>query len=151
MWRTLTYVAALALAGCEDSAAPPPKQADLSKADAALLADINVAGAEFERRLNASVRANGGVVVVRDPIIGQFMFFVLSPNSSWTLSCGMGISVALGSSVSGALVEGGGNLGNDIEVQIAYSAITGADCAVLALRLGKRLRAIFREASTNAE
>jgi hypothetical protein len=113
------------------------------KADADLMLDIGRAGAELERRLSESVRAQDGVVIVHSPVTGQYMSQVLSPNTSWVLSCGAGISIVFGSSVSG----GEGSTSNDVEVNLAYNAVRESDCATLGPRLGRRLNAIFREAS----
>ncbi|WP_369720349.1 hypothetical protein AB8Z38_24650 [Bradyrhizobium sp. LLZ17] len=114
------------------------------KADADLMRDINRATAELERRLTEGVRAQDGVVIIRDPIIGKFFSFVLSSNSPWVLSCGAGVSVVFGTSVSGQE----GSAGNDVEIRLAYNTVDEKDCAVLGRRLGKRLNAIFREAAS---
>ncbi|MDE5465218.1 hypothetical protein [Bradyrhizobium sp. CSS354] len=114
------------------------------KADADLMRDINRASAELERRLTDAVRAENGVVIIHDPIMGKFFSFVLSPNSPWVLSCGAGLSVVFGTSVSGHE----GSAGNDVEIRLAYSTVDEKDCAVLGPRLGKRLNTIFREAAS---
>ena len=113
------------------------------KADADLMLDIGRADTELERRLTESVRAQDGIVIVHSPVTGKYMSQVLSPNTPWVLSCGAGISIVFGSSVSGAE----GSTSNDVEVNLAYNAVDERDCAVLGPRLGKRLNAIFREAS----
>lgn len=136
----------LGLGACSESEAPskPPSEAqDRMKADADLMLDINRAGAELERRLSEAVRAQEGVVTVHDPVIGKFFSFVLSPNTQWVLSCGAGISIVFGSSVSGEE----GSTSNDVEVHLAYNTVDEKDCATLGPRLGKRLNAIFHEAS----
>jgi hypothetical protein len=110
--------------------------------------DISRASEELERRLTLAVRAQDGVVIIRDPIIGKYFSYVLSPNSPWVLSCGTaGVSIVLGASVSG----GEGGAGNDVEIRLADSTIDEKDCAVLGPRLGKRLNAIFREAAAAAQ
>ena len=114
------------------------------KADADLMLDIGRAGTELERRLTEAVRAQNGIVIVRNPVTGKYISQVLSPNTSWVLSCGVGISIVFGSSVSGAE----GSASNDVEVSLAYNTVDQSDCATLGPRLGKRLNAIFREAST---
>ena len=53
------------------------------------------------------------------------------------------ISIVFGSSVSGAE----GSTSNDVEASLAYNTVDQRDCPVLGPRLGKRLNAIFREAS----
>jgi hypothetical protein len=53
------------------------------------------------------------------------------------------ISIVFGSSVSGAE----GSTSNDVEASLAYNTVDQRACAVLGPRLGKRLNAIFREAS----
>jgi hypothetical protein len=71
------------------------------KADADLMLDIGRAGTELERRLSENVRAQDGIVIIHSPMTGRFMSQVLSPNTPWVLSCGVGISIVFGSSVSG--------------------------------------------------
>jgi len=113
------------------------------KADADLMLDIGRAGRELERRLSETVRAQDGIVIIHDPVIRRYMSQVVSPNASWVLTCGVGISIVFGSSVSGEQ----GSTGNDAEVRLAYNTVGESDCAALGPRLGKRLNAIFREAS----
>jgi hypothetical protein len=105
--------------------------------------DIGRASAELERRLSEAVRAQDGIVIIHDPVTGRFMSQVLSPNTPWVLSCGVGISIAFGSSISGDA----SSISNDVEVRLAYNTVDESDCTALAPRLGKRLNAIFREAS----
>jgi hypothetical protein len=64
----------------------PSEAENQMKADADLMRDISRASAEFERRLTEAVRAQDGVVIIRDPIIGKYFLFVLSSNSPWVLS-----------------------------------------------------------------
>jgi hypothetical protein len=113
------------------------------KADADLMLDIGRAGTELERRLTETVRAEDGIVLVHGPITGRYMSQVLSPNTPWVLSCGAGISIVFGSSVSGAE----GSTSNDVEVVLVYNSVDESDCSALGPRLGRRLNAIFREAS----
>jgi hypothetical protein len=42
-----------------------------------------------------------------------------------------------------------GSTGNDVEINLAYNTVDEKDCAALGPRLGKRLNAIFREASSH--
>jgi hypothetical protein len=113
------------------------------KADADLMLNIGRASAELERRLSEAVRVQDGIVIIHDPVTGRFMSQVLSPNTPWVLSCGVGISIIFGSSISGDA----SSISNDVEVRLAYNTVDESDCTVLAPRLGKRLNAIFREAS----
>jgi hypothetical protein len=136
----------LGLGACGDgetSAKQPSEPQDRMKADADLMLDIGRAGRELERRLSEAVRAQDGIVIIHDPITGKYISHVLSPNTPWVLSCGVGISIVFGSSVSCAE----GSTSNDVEVSLAYNAVDESNCAALGPRLGKRLNAIFREAS----
>jgi hypothetical protein len=136
----------LGLGACGESETPakqPSELQDRTKADAELMLDIGRAGTELERRLSESVRAQDGLVIVHDPVTGKYISYVLSPNTPWVLSCGVGISIVFGSSVSGAE----GSTSNDVEASLAYNTVDQRACAVLGPRLGKRLNAIFREAS----
>jgi hypothetical protein len=136
----------LGLIACGESETPSKRLTELQnqmKADADLMLDIGRAGTELERRLSGAVRAQDGIVIIHDPVIGQYISQVLSSNAPWVLSCGVGISIVFGSSVSGHE----GSTGNDVEVRLADNIVSKSDCAVLGPRLGKRLNAIFREAS----
>ena len=134
------------LGACGESETPSKQPTELQKqmkADADLMLDIGRAGTELERRLSEAVRAQDGIVIIHDPATGRFMSQVLSSNTPWVLSCGVGISIVFGSSVSGD----GSTTSNDVEVNLAYNTVDESDCAALGPRLGKRLNAIFREAS----
>jgi hypothetical protein len=137
----------LGLSACGDESDKPSKPSseiqDRMRADADLMLDLERAGKELERRLSEAVRVQDGVVIVHDPVIGKYFLEVLSPNTQWILTCGAGISIVFGSSVSGHE----GSTGNDVEINLAYNTIDEKDCASLGPRLGKRLNAIFREAS----
>jgi hypothetical protein len=135
------------LGACGESDTPSKQPTELQnqmKADADLMLDIGRAGTELERRLSEAVRAQDGIVIIHDPVTGRYMSQVLSPNTPWVLSCGVGISIVFGSSVSGSE---GGSTSNDVEVRLAYNTVDERDCTALGPRLGKRLNAIFREAS----
>jgi hypothetical protein len=147
-WRwavSLLLPICLGLGACGEDETPskqPSEVQDRMNADADLMLDISRAGTELERRLSETVRAQDGIVIIHNPVTGQFMSQVLSPNTPWVLSCGAGISIVFGSSVSGAE----GSTSNDVEVNLAYNTVRESDCAALGPRLGKRLSAIFREA-----
>jgi hypothetical protein len=136
----------LVLGACDEGATTSKQPSVLQnqmKADADLMLDIGRAGTELERRLSENVRAQDGIVIIHGPVIGQFMSQVLSTNTPWILSCGVGISIVFGSSVSGHE----GSTSNDVEVRLAYNTVDESACATLGPRLGKRLNAIFRETS----
>jgi hypothetical protein len=138
----------LALNACGESEPQSKQPSEIQnqmRADADLMLDINRAGTELERRLSESVRQQDGLVIIHTPLTGKFMTEVLSPNTPWILSCGVGISIVFGSSVSGDSTS----VSNDVEVQLAYNTVSESDCASLGPRLGKRLKAIFREASAS--
>lgn len=119
---------------------------DRMKADADLMLDIDRAGTELERRLFEAVRAQDGIVIIHDhdPMFGQSESQVVSPNTQWVLSCGTaGISIVFGSSVTGYE----GRTINDVDVRLAHNPVKESACATLGPRLGRRLNAIFREAS----
>jgi hypothetical protein len=134
------------LSACGEGEAPSKQPSELQnqmKVDADLMLDIGRAGTELERRLSENVRAQDGIVIIHSPVTGKFMSQVLSANTPWVLSCGAGISIVFGSSVSGYE----GTTSNDVEVNLAYNIVDENGCAALGPRLGKRLNAIFREAS----
>jgi hypothetical protein len=137
----------LGLCACRENEVSSKRTSEIEdrmKADTDLMRDISRAGTELERRLTEAVRAQDGVVIIRDPLIGKYFSRVLSPNSPWVLTCGAaGISIVFGASVSG----NEGSTSNDVEISLASITVDEKDCAVLGLRLGKRLNAIFKEAS----
>lgn len=109
--------------------------------DAALFKDIERAGPELERRLLASVSVQDGLVLVHDPIMGKVVSYVLPTSSPWVISCGIGLSVIFGSAVSGD----GSSIGNEVEIHLSLDFIEQDKCAVLAPRLGRRLKALLQE------
>ena len=113
------------LGACGESETPskqPTELQDQMKADADLMLDIGRAGTELERRLSEAVRAQDGIVIIHDPATGRHMSQVLSPNTPWVLSCGVGISIVFGSSVSGYE----GSTSNDVEVALPTIRLTKA-------------------------
>jgi hypothetical protein len=144
--RALGVLLPICVGACgqdEPASRQPSEIQDQSKADADLMLDIRRAGIELERRLTETVRAEDGIVIVHGPITGKYMSQVLSANTPWVLNCGAGITITFGSSVSGAE----GSTSNDVEVVLAYNSVDESDCAALGPKLGRRLNAIFREAS----
>src|SRR6266849_9547068 len=94
----------LELGDCDEGETTSKQPSELQnqmKADADLMVNIGRAGTELERRLSEAVRAQDGIVIIHSPVIGQYISQVLSPNTSWILSCGIGISIVFGSSISG--------------------------------------------------
>jgi hypothetical protein len=80
--RTVSHC--LGLGACGESETPAKQSSELqdrTKADAELMLDIGRAGTELERRLSESVRAQDGLVIVHDPVIGKYISYVLSPNT----------------------------------------------------------------------
>jgi hypothetical protein len=109
--------------------------------DTALLKDLDRAGPELERRLLQSVKVDDGVVLVRDPVLGKVFSHVLPTSSPWVISCGSGLSIVFGTSVSGD----GSSVGNDVELTLATGYVNQDNCAILAPQLGKRLKALLQE------
>lgn len=133
----------LMLGACGE--APKKNNMQLQKeADGPLLQDIERAGVELERRLSERVRLRDGIVLVQEPPpLGNYYSYVLSQNAPWVVTCGIGgLSVVLGNSVSAVPSVGG--VGNDIELQLTFATIDQKDCAALGPRIGKRLKAMFR-------
>jgi hypothetical protein len=97
--------------------------------------------AEVYRR-KQRVRVEDGLIMVRDPVLAEY--YVLPASSPWVISCGItGLSLTFGSSVSG----GGGEstVGNDIELELEMASIKEGDCATIAPRLGKQLKALLQD------
>lgn len=138
------FVGLSACSDKEEASKRPSEAENQMKADADLMRDISRASTELERRLTEAVRAQDGVVIIHDRITGSYFSYVLSSNSPWVLSCGVGVSIVFGTSVSGHE----GSASNDVEIRLAYNAVDEKGCAVLGPRLGKRLNAIFREAAS---
>jgi hypothetical protein len=135
----VALVLCLALVACDDSEHTEKSAATkIMDADALLLKDVERAGPELERRLMENIQVQDGLLMVRDPVFGEVgQLYVLPVNSPWTLSCGIGLSVIFGNSVSGDSTS----LSNDIELHLVRVRVDKKDCNVLGLRLGKRLKA----------
>ena len=137
MKRLIGFLICIALAGCDNnSPSPAPRhQIDLdsvadyitsAERDAPLLEDLEKAEAEFEHGLVASINVQDGLLLVRSLFGGQS--YVLPADSAWVLSCGDGgIQVAF----------------SEVEIHVTKADIEQKDCAMLSLRLGKRLKSIL--------
>ncbi len=138
----------LSVAACDESQKSRDKGQDAASnqakrmidEDTALLKDLDRAGPELERRLLQSVKVDDGVVLVRDPVLGKVFSHVLPTSSPWVISCGSGLSIVFGTSVSGD----GSSVGNDVELTLATGYINQDKCAILAPRLGKRLKTLLQ-------
>jgi hypothetical protein len=141
----LTVFLAFLLSACDENPTPKTQDKSLMDEDNALLADMGRAAPELEQRLMKSVTVQDGLLLVRDPLMGQFESYVLPANSPWIISCGIGLSVTFGTAVSGD----GSSVGNEVEIHLARPMIKQEACAVLAPSLGKRLLAMVRESSAS--
>jgi hypothetical protein len=131
------------LAAC--GASEPPKKSEISaKADedSALTKEPARAAPELERRLLASIKADDGILTVQDEITGRFLSYYLPVTAPWMISCGVGMTVVFGASVSGD----GSETRNEVEVRLAYGVIDQENCAVLGPLIAKRLQSVLQAA-----
>jgi hypothetical protein len=136
---SLTFFLLFAACGPEETA----KKSDVEKikgADILFLKNPGEAGPELERRLAESVVVQDGLVIVHDPIMGKYVSHYLPTTTTWVMSCGIGLSIVFGSSVSG---DNSGT-SNDVQITLANGLIEQKDCAVLGPRLGKWLKATLQ-------
>ena len=95
--------------------------------------------AEVGRMLTESVTVEDGLLVVRDPILGEFESYVLPLDAPWAVRCGLsGLRVAFGPTATGneSDLSAGG------EVSLSYIPMDEQTCRSLAVPLAKRLQAI---------
>jgi hypothetical protein len=132
----------LALHGCGES--PPPRPDETKKLldeETELMKDPGPAGRELERRLLNSVSVQDGLVVIRDPLTAGLFTYVLPTTSPWVISCGIGLSVAFGTAVSGD----GSSVGNEVQIHLVQTFVNQEACSILAPQLGRRLKALLQE------
>ena len=86
-----------------------------SKLLAPLPTDPALALAELEKRLDASVKVSDGLVIVRDPV-RPWSTSVLPITTPWVLNCGFGVSVVLGTAVSGDATD----VSNSVDVTLSF-------------------------------
>jgi hypothetical protein len=132
----------LFLGGCgEESKPSQTSQAPVPNEDTGLPEDLGRAGSELERRLLKSVSVQDGVMLVRDPVMGRFVSYVLPVSSPWVISCGIGLSVTFGISISGDE----SSVGNEVVIHLARVLVDQETCGVLAPQLGRRLKVLLQE------
>jgi hypothetical protein len=142
MRRLCVACVALALWGCGQSA-PPESEQHARNSDAHLAAeqrlfsDPSKAAPELIKRINASVKMRDGLLLIETPLmLGDLS--VLSPNSTWVVTCGAGIKVIFGSSIT----DDSDGIRNDVEFYLATVPIRQTNCEALAPLVGKRILAI---------
>jgi hypothetical protein len=112
---------------------------------APLSTDPTLAEAELEKRLDASVKVSEGLVIVHDPFLGSLGSSILPATSPWVLTCGIGVSVILGSAISGDE----GTVGNDVEVMLSSDVLEQNICDVVGPTLGKHLQTMLHSGSAS--
>jgi hypothetical protein len=135
----LFATAILSLVGCDQSTTPQNEgQSPAQSAEQQLPADPAAAALEVAGRLRKSVWLNNGWVEVKDPDLPTM--YLVSPNTSWTIDCGvLGISVTFGESVSGD----SNSAGNDVQVTLSSATLSTKDCETLAPVVASEIKAIF--------
>lgn len=139
--RSVVIVLLLALAACGPAKTPEHKSAPSKMARflAPLPTDPQKAAIELQKRLDASIEIKDGFLIVHDPIIGELDETILPTNTSWSVSCGLGFSVAFGSAISGDETS----VSNATELNLALGVVPRGTCDVAGLAVAKHLRAIL--------
>jgi len=128
------------------SALASPKEPDLAaraKEDDLLMKDSSRAGSELEGRLLASIRVEDGILIVSDPAMGHVFSSYLPVSAPWVLHCGVGMRVVFGASVTG---DSDGTR-NDVEVTLTHSFVDQKTCAIVGLRVAKRLKTMVQDSA----
>lgn len=132
------------LAGPSSVAPVPPTAARKIAGPALAKAFLAATPAGIATELSRYIVPRGPVVLIHDPVIPDLQTFVLPRGSSWEISCGIGLSVSFGSSISG----GGNDIGNDVELQLDNAMLTKTDCEKIGIKLGVALAAMVGLPST---
>lgn len=133
-----------------DGKAEETKKADAAKAqetEQQLIADPSRAIPELTRRLRQSLKSQDGLIIVDSPFgMGTLLgsadsldYFILPSNTPWVLSCGMGMTVIFGNSISGDT----SSIENDVRVALTLAQIDKSGCNTLGLAIGKEILAIL--------
>jgi hypothetical protein len=148
LWRLRSGAIALGfcvlLGACDGRNTDQKSNKDSEEIDkeTALMADAERAGPELERRLQADVSAADGLVFVN---YFNVQLFILPATTPWVIRCGSGLSITFGSSVTGSVEKGAGDVENEIVIYLTPSPIDQKHCSVLGRLVGKRLQAILRQ------
>jgi hypothetical protein len=115
----------------------PSAQSKKMSEQAELLTKPNRDNSDFVRQLRAQVKAVDGLLVVEDQLLPELS--VLPLNSPWVVNCGIGLSVAFGTAVSGST----GDVSNDAKVTLTLLPIAKERCKELAPIIAKDLQLIL--------
>lgn len=120
--------------------AAPPRSPPAPKVELPSLGHdfLTATPADIARELSRYIVPRGAMILVRDPLMPGLQTYILPRGSAWQISCGLGLSVTLGSAVSGAAE----NVGNDIELRLDTAMLDNSDCEKIGLKLGAALTAM---------
>jgi hypothetical protein len=99
------------------------------------------AAIELQKRLDASIEIKDGFLIVHDPIVGEMDETILPTNTSWSVSCGLGVSIDFGSAITGDATS----VSNATELNLAVSIVPKRTCDIAGLAVAKHLRAILTD------
>ncbi|HEY2446225.1 MAG TPA: hypothetical protein VGI20_10860 [Rhizomicrobium sp.] len=122
----LLTLCAVGLASCEGGDEGARSEAQYT-ADNALIRDAAHAMQTIQSRLQGNMKLDGNIIVVGGSLANGD--FALARNSSWTISCGQGLSVHFE--------------GAEIDLVSALVHIKDRQCASLAAQTGKAVQAIM--------
>jgi len=153
--RTLIFgVCALLVVGCNDNKAEKARKhaaAERAHHDAAeqqIFADPERALVELKRRLRKTIKFKNSVILVDSPfgmgtLLGSATSFlnlyVIPPDTPWTVSCGLGMTVTFGNVISGDT----GGVTNDVQVALTLASLDKTQCETLGPAVGKEIQAIL--------
>lgn len=138
---------ALLLASCSQNETAPEKALDEEQRSPAEITELEldhremfsvdaVDEPELERRLRGHVSVRDGLLILHGPFRDQRDTYVLPANSSWVISCGLGVTAYFGSAVTGM----DGETDNVVRLELFWGYIPRATCDSFAPALGKALR-----------
>jgi hypothetical protein len=126
------------------------KRDGVDSGDIELMRDARRATPELAKRLKDAVNVQDGLLLIRDPIIGDLALVVMPARSFWVLRCGFGVTVAFGggsapaeiiASPEGQSEYASGSAAAGAELTLTDELVDSRTCAALGPALGKVIEA----------
>ena len=121
-------------------AADKKRDADMEKlqADVSTLIDAVDGPAEVDSRLRKSLVLRDGMVMIHNQVTA-YGSYTFPATTTWSVQCGLGLTVAFGSSPRGDPAD----IGAGPEIHLSFGQFSPEDCDKLGFVVGEKLRAFM--------
>jgi len=97
----------------------------------------------YIKQLRASLKLMDGFIVVENPSL-VFSMVLLPLNSSWAVSCGLGLSVDFGNAVTGDVDNNSNTVSNVASITLTFAPLKKERCRELAPLIGNEIQRIIK-------